>query len=482
MSINTLQFRKMKFNSEFTDQNSLANALLTKPEISNSLVYAFGDKFHLNYLTAGSGRVSENYKQTGNEEIMWPLMGQLTKSVQIVGDSTPAAATGAVGRGFLPFTVPVEDKYFALGDKVKFKSGAVARVQEEPKQRPGGGWNLTLVIFSHDFNAFIPATDLTVGSNIGWAGTSFEEFSKGGSSKNAKPMWFKNQMTTSRIKWGMSGGARTDVMVLEMKTESGKSALWMYQEEYQQMLHWQRITEIDRWYSVYNRTPQGTVEMPGSNGRPVKSGAGLIQQLEGTNYREYTDLNEDFIRDFLTDLQIQSKDAENSHYMVFTGATGKDLFDKAMKDSRQNYNIVDTHFVSKHEGDLKFGNNFTSYKGLLGSVVTLVYVPLFDDATLHTDIDEETGRPYESGRMVFLDFADFEGEANISLCAKGADGIDRSFLRWCNDGATTYEGASSMKRLMRSSDVDGFEVNYLSETLLKVINPLSCGMLVKKRV
>jgi len=480
MAINSLQFRKAKFDSSMVDQNSLSHALLTKPEISNTLAYAFGDKFHLNYLTAGSGRVSENYKMTGNEEIMWPLMGQLTKSVQITGDSTPAAATNAVGLGFSPFQVPLEDKYFAVGDKVKFPSGAVARVQEEPKSRPGGGYTYVMVIFSHDSTAFIPASDLAVGANLGWAGTSFEEFSKGGSSKNAKPMWFKNQMTTSRIKWGMSGGARTDVMVLEFKGEKGKSALWMYQEEYQQMMHWNRITEIDRWYSLYNRTPQGTVEMPGTNGRPVKSGAGLIQQLEGTNYREYTDLNEDFIRDFMIDLQIQSKNAENTHYMVFTGSVGMNLFDKAMKDARSSYNIVDTNFVSKNKGDLKFGANFTSYQGLLGTTVTLVYVPLFDDQTLHTDIDDETGQPYESGRFVICDMGDYDGEANISLCAKGADGIDRSFLRWCNDGSTSYEGAAANK-LMRSSDVDGFEVNYLSETLLKVVNPLSCGMMVKRR-
>ncbi len=480
MPINSLQFRKQKFSSELTDQNSLAQALLTKPEISRTLAYAFGDKYHLNYLTMGSGRVSERYELVGNEEVMWPLQGQLVKSVQVTGTSSPAPANSP-GLNFTAFTVPLEDKYFALGDTVKFPSGTLARVQSEPTQQ-GDKWLYTLVIVSHDATDFIEAADLVIGVNLGFAFPAFEEYSKGGSSKKATPMWFRNQMTTSRYKWSMSGGSRTDVMVLEFKGEGGKrSALWMYQEEYQAMLQWNRITEIQRWYSRFNRTSNGTVEIPGQNGRPVKYGGGLIQQLEGTNFREYTTLDEDFIRDFLLDLQIQSKESENSQYMAFTGASGLSDFDKAMKDSRQQFNLVDTHFVSKHGSGLKFGDNFVTYKGLMGTTITLVHVPLFDDKTLHTDIDPDTNLPFESGRFVICDMGDYDGESNISLCAKGADGIDRSFLRWCNDGAVTFEG-SNMKSLMRSSDIDGFEVNYLSETLLKVINPLSCGMLVKSRV
>jgi len=480
--INDLQFKKMKYSGEFTDSNHLSTALLTKPEISRTIAYAFGDKYHLSYLTQGSGRVSDKYKMVGNGEYMWSLMGQLTKAVAIVGDTSPARATGEVGKNFTPFTIPLEDKYFAKGDKVKFGDKLFARVQEEPRQ-VGRSYVYTMQLITHDPNDFIPASLLQPGRSIGWAGTAFEEGSKGGSSKNATPMWFRNQMNTSRMSWGMTGGARTDVMALEFKNGSSgqKSALWLYEEEYQQMMHWNRIAEIDRWYSRYNKAGNGTVNLPGENGRPVLQGAGLIQQLEGTNYREYSTLTEDFLRQFLTDLQLQAKDAENSHFMLFTGSEGMNQFDQALKTARIAYQLVDTHFVSKHGKELAFGNNFKSYKGLLGSTFTVVYNPLFDDASLHTEIDPTTNLPYESGRMVFLDLSDYDGEANISLCAKGADGVDRSMVHWCTEGSTTYQGADAQKR-MRSNDFDGFECHYLSETSLKVINPLSCGQMVKRRV
>lgn len=476
--LNQLQFKKMRYSGEFTDQNHLSQALLTKPEIAQTLAYAFGDKFHLSYLTMGSGRVSDKYKLIGNGEFIWALQGQLTKSVQIVGTAVPATNPG---KNFTPFILMLEDKYLAHGDKVMFPSGKQARVQKEPEQI-GKAWKYTFQLITHDPNAYLAASDVAVGVNLGWAGTAFEEGSRGGSSKKATPMWFRNQMNTSRMSWGMTGGARTDVMALEMTNQKTgkKSALWLYEEEYQNLLQWNRIAEIDRWYSRYNRTAQGTVHLPGANGRAVLQGAGLIQQIEGTNSRQYDVLTEDFLREFMTDLQLQSREAENSSWMLFTGAAGLKQFDQALKTARLNYQVVDTHFVSKHGKDLHFGNNFRSYKGLMGGDFTVVYNPLFDDASLHTGIDPDTNLPYESSRMVFMDMSDYEGEPNVSLIAKGADGVDRSLIHWCTEGSTTYSGEGAAKK-MRSNDFDGFECHYLSETSLKVINPLSCGQMVKRR-
>jgi len=93
--INNLQFTKQKWHSGLTEQNNLATALLTEPEIlSKTLAYAFGPKkYALQYLTQGMGRMSKSHKLIGNREFRWPLMGLLTKAVPVVslisGGSTP---------------------------------------------------------------------------------------------------------------------------------------------------------------------------------------------------------------------------------------------------------------------------------------------------------------------------------------------------------------------------------------------------------
>lgn len=476
--INSLQWKKMSWNTEMTDQNSLAQALLTKPDISNTLAYAFGDKFHLQYLTQGSGRVSTNYTLIGNGEFQWPLMGMLGKAIVITGAVSPAAN---IGLNFTPFTIPLAEKYFSLGDIVSFDRGAyhqIARVQTEPIQS-GSDWLYTFVLNTDDTTETVPTADVTPGKELSFEWTEFEDFSTGGSSKEAYPMWFRNQMTTCRSSWAMSGGARTDVLVLQITGENGKkSFLWMPEKQKQYMMAWMKQTERMRWYGRYNRTSEGLVHLPGSNGRPVKSGDGVLRQLAASNKRSYSTANEDTFREFISDLLMNSSEAENKAFFAFTGKGGMDIFHKAMKDAVAASNIIDTHFVGRQGQNLTFGSDFITYKGLLNTTLTLVYNPIQDDPENNRLLHPASGLPRESYNFYFLDFSDYGGEPNISLIAKGADGINRSMVTWYTAGSTLPTGDSGTGNMLRSNSLDGFRYYMLSETAIKITNPLSCGSLI----
>lgn len=479
--VNILNWKKMRWNTELTDSNSLATALLTKPEISNTLAYAFGDKYHLQYLTQGSGRVDtgrvkDKFKIIGNNEFMWALQGMLHKSIPIVGAVSPASN---VSLGITPFTIPLAEKYFALGDVLRFESGQQARVQQHPEM-VGNEWIYTMQIVTDAVADVILVGDTAIGKELSFEFSAFEEHSQGGSSKEAFPMWFKNQMTTSRLRYEMSGSAQTDVMVLQSTAGGTKkpSNLWLPEKQYQQMLAWQKSSEQQRWYGRYNRTPDGRVLLPGTNGRPVLTGSGVLQQIAKSNRRSYTTGSEKLYREFIADLMLNSRESENKKFFAFTGRGGMDEFNSAMRTAFVGASLIDTHLVSRNGQKLTFGSDFTTYKGLLGTELTLVYNPIFDDPVIHRKIHPKTGLPQESYRFVVLDFSDYEGEPNISMLAKGADGIDRSMMMWFEAGSTTPEGAEGIKMVMRSNSLDGFAVNWLSETLIKISNPLSCGELV----
>lgn len=472
-NISQLQWRKQKWNTELTDSNSLSQALLTKPEISNTLAYAFGDKFHLQYLTQGSGRVSDKYKLIGNSEFKWPLQGMLYKAIPIT------ATTVGTGVNYTPIVVTLAENYFHVGDVVRFEQGAVARVQSEPVQL-GTDWQYTLQLVTNDTTEVVPAADIAIGKELSFEWTLFEEHSKGGSSKEAFPMWFRNQLSTSRLSWSMSGSSRTDVIVLETKGASGKKGgLWIYEKQYQQMLSWMKQTERMRWYGRYNRDGSGVISLPGANGRPVVSGAGVLEQIANSNKRNYTVATEQLYRDFIADLLMNSKEAENKKFIAFTGRGGMDAFNSAMRDAITAARIIDTNLVSRNGMNLKFGSDFVTYQGLLNTELTLVYNPMFDDPVHNRSLHPLTGLPKESYRMVILDFSDYGGEPNISLCAKGADGVNRSMVNWYTAGSTLPEGGSTgLKGVLRSNSLDGFESHMLSETAIKITNPLSCGELI----
>lgn len=477
----------------FTDQSQLAQLLLIEPELSDHLVYAFmnegdGNKYGIiQGLTQGLGRIGKpdsNYKVLGNDEYKWALMGQETRAVPITGVSSPAPAAN-VGQNFSLFTVPLAEKYLTLGDTVLFGAGMpdqqYARVMEEP-YRQGSNWCYVFQIMGNDPNAFVNPSYLQIGKEIGWIGTAFEEGSEGGGMKTSSPMWFKNQMGIQRMAWGMTGSAKTAVMVLKFQTNKGRKALWMYRQQYDMLRQWNKMIEREIWFSRYNRLGDETFANFGANGRIIKRGSGIEEQITGSNYYVTSQLTEELLRHMLLDIQRCSGGAENVKRLLVTGAGGLVAFDDAMRRSLANtVNIVDgSYFINKKDGNkLSFGSQFVTYKGFLNTEFTVVHHPMFDDTSIFTEIHPVTGFTMQSYKMYFLDFSDYDGEANIQMVTRGAEGTKRSLVQWFTAGGSNpdFNGNTSVDMVMRSNGFDGFMCYTLSECGIMIKNPLSCGII-----
>lgn len=480
---NQLQFTKSKWHSGMTEQNHLAQALLTQPEVlTKTIAYAFGPKkYALGYLTQGMGHMAKNVKaMIGNRQYRWPLMGMLAKAIPIIG-LVSGGSTPGINRS--TFIVEIAEKHFSLGDILVTDGGYQFRVQTDPTPGLNGGWNYTCQLSKPDPTLYIPSSEFERGKQLSKGFTAVEEYSnEAGSFIQATPFWFENQLTTVRSTFSMSGGAQTDVMVLQIGGPGRKgSMLWMYEQEYQHMLQWNDMCEWMMWYSEYNRDAAGQVHLPGENGRPVLIGAGVHEQIAPSNRRTYTVLTENLIREFLNDLQEQSYNSDSKKWVAFCGWWFFDAFDRAMKSSIQRYTLVDSKFITGSGQELTLGGQFVSYKGLNGNEITLVHNPMYDNPVRNRKLHPVTGKPLESYRATFLDFGQYGGESNIAMVAKGADGIDRSMLSWFTAGSQTPSGgdagAKGYTSAMRSNALDGWACHFLSEKGIRIINPLSCGML-----
>jgi len=480
---NQLQFTKSKWHSGMTEENHLAQALLTQPEVlTKTIAYAFGPrKYALGYLTQGMGHMAKNVKtMIGNRQYRWPLMGMLARAIPVIG-LVSGGSTPGINRS--TFQVEISEKHFALGDVLRTDGGYVFRVQADPTPGTNGGWVYTGQLVKPDPTLFIPSSEFARGTQLSKDFTAVEEYSnEAGSFMMATPFWFENQLTTVRSTFSMSGGAQTDVMVLQIGGPGRKgSMLWMYEQEYQHMLQWNEQCERMMWYSEYNRDAAGQIHLPGENGRPVLIGAGVHEQIAPSNRRSYTVLTENLIREFMNDLQEQAYNSESKKWVAFCGWWFFDAFDRAMKTSIQRYTLVDTKFITGSGQELGLGGQFVTYKGLNGNEITLVHNPLYDNPVQNRKLHPVTGKPLESYRATFLDFGMYGGESNIAMVAKGADGIDRSMLSWFTAGSQTPTGgdagAKGYMSAMRSNALDGWACHFLSEKGIRIINPLSCGML-----
>lgn len=481
------QFR----DGTFTDRSNLANALLIKPEISDYLVYAFGKNRgegygKLQYLLNALGHKGslKNMKKIGTDEFEWALMGHDTRAVPIADVGNPAPIAN-VGMNFATFVVPFEEKYFTLGDVLLFGGGMpdqrLVRVQEEPYQS-GNAWCYTLALITSDPTETVNPDYLAPGKEVGWVGTAFEEGSEGGGMKEATPMRFRNQMSIQRMAYGMTGTAKNTVLVLRFMTEGGKRKdLWAYNKQYNATYQAMCATERMLWLGKYNRLQDSTIPLLGANGRVVMQGSGIEEQITGSNVIITDQLTEEILKFMLLDLA--DHDVTGSNRMLFTGKGGLVEFDRALKLAANNLNVTIStskgEFINKKTGNtLEFGSQFTTYRGFLGTTITVVHHPMFDDPRVFTELHPTTNLTMQSYKMYFIEMGEYDGQPNVQLLTRGVEGESRQFVQWFTAGATTpnFDGNTGVKT-MRSNGFDGFMCYMLWEMGIKILNPLSCGMI-----
>jgi len=286
----------------------------------------------------------------------------------------------------------------------------------------------------------------------------------------------RNHLTTQRKTYEISGSASTDVMAVMMKDpKTGKtSTMWTDVQKWTFYEQWYREQERAMIYSTYNATPTGFVDMKGSNGRPVYIGSGLREQIAPANQRTYTVLTENIIREFLMDLSYNVIDKGKRKFVALCGEYFMDAFDRAMKQSANRFQLIDTHFVSGEGQDLTLKGQFTSYYGLNGTEITLMHMPIYDDPIHNRQLHPITGRPLESYRATFIDYGMYDGKSNIQKYAKR----DRESVMWQTAGASSDAGHSNSVSNIRSNTLDGHAVHFLAETGIAIQNPLSCGELI----
>lgn len=475
MTVNGLQLYQGKKFAGLTDQNHLSAAFLTEPEVvNNTLSYIFGSNYGnpLALLTGGLGRS----KVIGNRQYQWRLMGDLERPIAIIRNFGDGSTTPGLYNQ--PFRVVLAEKEYVSGEVLIFDDRTPCIVVGDPTQ-DGDGFIYTFKLLSPDPTKFLDPTLITAGHEVSKDYSAYEEGgSRSGITTYASPFEMRNHLTTQRKTYEITGSAATDVLAILMKDPiSGKtSAMWTDVQEWTALAQWYRENERANVYSIFNAKPNGTVDLKGENGRPVYIGSGLREQIAPANQRYYSTLTENIIREFLMDLSYNVIDMSQRKFVALCGEGFMDAFDRAMKESvgLRNFVVQDTKFITGSGQELNLGGQFTSYKGLNGTEVTLMHMPLYDDPVHNRKKHPVTGRPLESYRATFIDFGMYDGESNIMKVAKK----DRENVMWTTAGSVDPSGHSNSKSNIRSNTTDGYAVHMLSETGIMIKNPMSCGELI----
>lgn len=460
MAVNgtNISVQKTFYNdSQMTDMNSLANALLTKPtELSPIITHLAGKddkRFPLSFLTEGVG----NTKSIDRLEYEYRVATHRLRTRPVA----TANANANLGLGGSSFELEFPDKHFVFPYVLVSQSGAQARIMKAPEQVAGGSsYKYTLQLVNPVASATLPAADAVAGAL--WAQMYAPvgvDFSRGNASNWETPGKVRNKLTTVRKSYHMSGNAKDFVAEFSLPTKgSGTTKLWMDYEEYLHMLDFKEECELYYWYGQKTYDANGQTYMKDENGQPVIVGPGLLEQIVNTD--TYSTMTETKLKNIIGDLFYGMTDASVKQVTLYTGTGGAREFDEALKSHFSNNTFKvggENRFITGSGRSLGLTGYFTSYEHVDGHTINVVKLPIFDHGAVAQARAKHpvTGYSLESYRMVFVDQSNYDGQNNLQMISKKG----REAMRWCVAGSVVPRGFSGSDA--RASDIDGASVHML---------------------
>ena len=460
MAVNgtNISVQKTFYNdSQMTDMNSLANALLTKPtELSPIITHLAGKddkRFPLSFLTEGVG----NTKSIDRLEYEYRVATHRLRTRPVA----TANANANLGLGGSSFELEFPDKHFVFPYVLVSQSGAQARIMKAPEQVAGGSsYKYTLQLVNPVASATLPAADAVAGAL--WAQMYAPvgvDFSRGNASNWETPGKVRNKLTTVRKSYHMSGNAKDFVAEFSLPTKgSGTTKLWMDYEEYLHMLDFKEECELYYWYGQKTYDANGQTFIKDENGQPVIVGPGLLEQIVNTD--TYSTMTETKLKNIIGDLFYGMTDASVKQVTLYTGTGGAREFDEALKShfSTNTFKVGgENRFITGSGRSLGLTGYFTSYEHVDGHTINVVKLPIFDHGAVAQARAKHpvTGYSLESYRMVFVDQSNYDGQNNLQMISKKG----REAMRWCVAGSVVPRGFSGSDA--RASDIDGASVHML---------------------
>jgi len=485
---------------KMTEDNSLETQLNKYPEI-NTRIMDMAPQFNVNYLLERLGRVSNKSAESaglGENAYRWKQKGHYFRPAYASGDSkiNGEATTIAQLETIAPSAVlSTVDQVFSVGvkhdvankeigndfnpnDLIRFQSGTTAIVLKEVVI-DGNKGILTCKLVA----GALQVSDLEADNIIGRIGTAFGEYSRGGYQNDTNEEWFINWTTTHRKGFAITGDAMSNVAWIVPKNGSGP--LWYFEKIDQEKKRFKRMEEL---MCLYNRTSMTTDghQFYGKNGTnqltkagfndqsgrtaPV-IGDGLLAQISDANKSSF-DINQGFTDVFLTEYLARLAQrsiggaTQGKHWLVMAGTKGRLVLDKSFKKISGVTTSAGGSMMDLSSGsDLSLGAHFTTYHAL-GNKFTVMPYDVFDDPTLHSS----SGGIVGTGDIVFLDWTVQDGQSNISMFHKKG----RNYIEKKVNGMVTLGGADLG---VASSGLDGASMEMLSQNMVVVKNPLSCGIL-----
>lgn len=361
------------------------------------------------------------------EDFMYPVMVPAKRGSEVAKNGYQAG--DKPGIGFSDIKLPFRTQALHKNWIIRSPKGVMLYVKDYTPV--GNVFEYTLAFAGGSDSQFVDLNEIKEG--VLWI-NMFPAVAKSESRNNdigraLTPSAYRNQMTTLRTGMSWAGDVAdlkaTKALAFVDKNPQGGfdtgGAKWIDQYTYNFEVDNLEMIEAALWYQEYNRNPNGLVPLKDSlTGRSISIGSGILQQI--LHKVTYSDFSYQFFTDLIGRAYYGVKGSPRSK-TLYTGTLGHRKFDAAMK--RQgiafltDWTGVADKFITGSDYNLMLGGYFDGFYHVDGWIIKVKKVNIFDNGLItNSPIDEQSGLPYESGRMIILDDSDVQGESNIKLLLK----------------------------------------------------------------
>lgn len=472
--------KQMPWHANMTELNHLGKALIAKPDKFESKIGELftAQRYSDNPLTAMA--IKEGRQENTNSSVWeWDMRAASTRPLVVLEDVQ--AGEAFKGKYKSTFKMKLDENWYEPGDVItpgSTNKKYQCRVQEE-RVPHGKGFIYTMRLMSDDPQAFVPAQYFKPGTQWGKLYAQYAEAeTQSGSTQYSLPITLSNRMSRFRKKYKVTGDAHDEVLAVKIPDSQGTyHDSWVKYAEVEYWQQWYREIERGFWYS------RSTDTVLSANGRPIRTGPGLQEQLEDSHIQRYSHLTARLIEEYLMGIfYSRVKPGAQRRIKGYSGEYGMINFHRAIQDWAQKtgfIQVIDTLFIQKGSSEynansLSAGYQFTKYRMANGAELELIHNPLYDDREINFEIDPVTGYPIESQRITFLDFSGEGKSSNVRIVNK-----NKSYKLGYVAGLSNPYGPNDGKLMSHSGNF--YEMHVEKQCGMHVEDIGRCGELILSR-
>ena len=418
--------REGEFHANLTEREHLGRALMIAPHKmmgQMNKLFSAQNYYSNNPLSSMLEGIKGGEITIGGTEWEWEMKSADTRPLVVLENVEPDSNT-TPGKFKRKFKIKLDENWYKTTDVISPGTSAKKYncVIVDGPVRHGDGYVYTLQLVTTNDLDFVPVKLLKPGQHWGKGySISGEAAEKGGSTQFSMPIAFRNKLSKFRKEYRITDYASTEVLRVALPDSNGNiQKSWIRYADIEFMKQWREELEYARWYATSGDVYQ-------DNGRPYQTGPGIQEQLADSHVEYYNKLSIPLLDQYLMDIfygrVAPGKNGRN--ITAFTGEYGMAEFHKAVSDIMtkrgliRNIEVFTDKVGSEYNNNaMAFGMQFVQYNLTNGGSLKLIHNPMYDNRALHTEVDPISGKPVESMRFTFLDFAGEAGKSNIKITKK----------------------------------------------------------------